>query len=497
MILIRDAHVIDGTGEIPRKADVLVNGDRIAAIGSFRNHRADTIIEGYGGYVTPGFIDVNSASDHYLTLFTNPDQQDFLLQGVTTIIGGNCGASLAPLLYGTLESIRTWADTNLINVGWHTIREFFGVLEQQGIGVNFGTLIGHTTIRRALIGDTLRDLTMRELDVFKKIVASAIREGALGFSTGLGHAHGTAVPYSEIKILAETVKEEGGVYATHLRNERKGIVKAVKEAIKIANDIRIPVLISHFRPIRGFEREFDEALSIIRDAPQELSLHFDSDPSDMSLFTIYSFLPDWARRGNLEEMRGYLRVPHIRERIVKELPMSDGQDVVIVQAPGAPYLAGETLHAFAEHRGLGTRAALLALMELTKLRAVVLYRNINIDAAIQSLCEERAFVASHAPSFRAGMHALRHEQIASVFTKFLRIADSTKLLSIEKIIQKFTSAPAKKFSLESRGELREGYFADIALIKGDRVTDVLVNGEIVIENGSVKETRAGKIIRKL
>ena len=169
MLLIKNGTIVDGSGKPPYKADVLVVGDKISAIGNFSYKKAEVVIDALGLYVAPGFIDVNTDSDHHLSLFTNPPQEDFLLQGITTIVGGQCGASLAPLLYGSLESIRKWADPNLVNVNWHTVSEFFEVLSGKKIGVNFATLAGHGTMRRAIVGEDLRDLTDRELKLLLSV----------------------------------------------------------------------------------------------------------------------------------------------------------------------------------------------------------------------------------------------------------------------------------------------------------------------------------------
>ena len=133
-ILIKNIQLLDGSGRPPVKADVLVKNEKISAIGNFPKYRADEIIDGLGAYLAPGFIDINTDSDHYLTLFSNPSQKDFVAQGVTTIIGGQCGASLAPLIYGSLESIREWADISKINVNWHTLAEFLKAMERSAFG---------------------------------------------------------------------------------------------------------------------------------------------------------------------------------------------------------------------------------------------------------------------------------------------------------------------------------------------------------------------------
>src|SRR3989338_9672270 len=177
-LLIKGVQIVDGTGRPQFKGDIFIKDKKISAIGPFGGKSADAVIDGLGAFAAPGFIDVNTDSDHPLTLFSNPSQREFLLQGVTTVIGGHCGASLAPLLYGTLESIRKWADPTEININWHTVGELLKTLDKLPLGVNFATLAGHSTIRRALVGESNRRLTQKELAVFQKILEQSLDEGA-------------------------------------------------------------------------------------------------------------------------------------------------------------------------------------------------------------------------------------------------------------------------------------------------------------------------------
>ena len=153
-LLIKNVQIVGGAGNNANGAttDVFVSDNKISAIGSFPNKKADMVLDGQGAYLSPGFIDSNTGSDHYLTLFDNPNQEDFIKQGVTTIMGGMCGASLAPLLYGSLEALQKWGDPNRTNVSWHTMGEFLKVMDKHPTSVNFGTLVGHATVRRALVG---------------------------------------------------------------------------------------------------------------------------------------------------------------------------------------------------------------------------------------------------------------------------------------------------------------------------------------------------------
>lgn len=496
MILIRGGQVIDGTGRPPFKADIIVKGSRISAIGEFYRHRGDTVVDAAGGYVTPGFIDVHSDSDHYLSIFTDPEQDNFLRQGVTTTIGGHCGSSLAPLLYGSLESIRKWTDTDQANIDWHSVPEFFHALSRRGIGVNFGTLVGHSTVRRALIGETSRDLTVNELKVFRRILGEALEGGAFGLSTGLGYAHSNSTPYHEMKNLAEVVRRHEGVYATHLRNERDGLRASVDETVALAKETGVKTLISHLRPIVGYEDDFTRSIQAIEQASRGADIHFDSYPFDTSLIPLYTLLPPSLKTGNLEAMLARVKEPHLREKIAREFRGFRGNDLIVVHAMGAESLAGKTLGEFAAREGRTLPEALIELMTITKLKAVVLYRNVNMDLAIQSLLSDRAFVASNGPSRIEERHSVKHERLTDTFPKFLSSVVETGLMPIEKAIAKITSAPAKKFNLKHRGDLREGNAADIVVVKEGAVTDVFVNGVPAVSMGMLQGTRSGTILRK-
>lgn len=501
MILIKSAKIVDGSGKkAPYQADVLISGDKISAIGKFPNKKTDVVIDGLGLYLTPGFIDVNTDSDHYLSLFTNPQQQDFIQQGVTTTFGGMCGSSLAPLLSGNLKSIRKWTDINQINVGWHTLAEFLKILERNKLGVNFGTLVGHSTIRRGLIGEELRDLTEGESDTFKKMLDEALTEGAFGLSTGLGYAHSRNVPYAEIKALAEVVVRRGGVYATHLRNEREGLLAAVEETIRLAEETGVNSVISHFKPLISFESDYRKAVELIHQAGPALNIHFDNYPFSESVVPIYTLLPNWVKVGNLETMVSYINSPGIRERLLGDLSQIDGNAVRISQAPGNDYLVGKTAHQFADSHELGAAEAFLKIMQLTGLRATVFYRNINLDLVIQNLERDQVLIASNGASLPPSAKALKHERFYNAFPRFLEIITQRKMLSLPEAIRKITAAPANKYGLKRRGQIAEGWFADLNLISyqpgSAKVKYVFVNGQPAMQDGKLFGTLAGRILRR-
>lgn len=496
MILIKGVQIVDGTGtRKPYKAEVLVKGDRISAIGSFPNKKSNVTIDGLGSYLVPGFIDVKTNADHYLSLFHNPEQGDFLKQGVTTIMGGHCGSSLAPLIYGTLESIRKWADINSINVDWHTFGEFLSTMERRPLGVNFGSLAGHSTIRRALIGEEIREIDPKELEVFVSTLARAMDEGAFGMSTGLGYAHSRQTPYEEIKMLVSEVAKRKGVYTTHLRNEEAGLLASVNETIKIAEETGATTIISHFRPLVGSEKEYQDALYALANIPQSANVYFDLYPYATSVVAIYTLLPEWAQNGGFEVMMRNLETAATRAKILAELPEFKGDEVIISQALHHDYLVGKSLAELAENRAINMKEALLQIMMLTNLRSMIFYKNVNREIVEDAIMHKNALVASNSAGLAEAQGSLKHERFYNTFPRFLELVAQHQHMTFEQAIQKITSVPAALFGLKDRGEVREGAIADLVLVKDNKIEAVLVNGQLSVTNGEVQRVLAGKVLR--
>src|SRR3989344_6795439 len=183
-ILIKNGTVFDGLGMPAFRADIAIKDDKIEKVGFLGEPSAKTTIDAEGLYVIPGIIDINNASDRYWTLFDHPNLESHLYQGVTTIIGGNCGSSLAPLTTGNIIlNIQKWADVSRINVNWFTVKEFFEETKKRKLLLNFGSLIGHSTLRRDIVGDEFRKLTEKEFSQMRELLEKGLQEGALGFST--------------------------------------------------------------------------------------------------------------------------------------------------------------------------------------------------------------------------------------------------------------------------------------------------------------------------
>lgn len=499
--LIKNATIIDGTLRSPFKGDIYIRNGIISAMGNLGRQSARTQINAAQNFVCPGFIDVNSSSDHYLTLLTNPNQQDFLLQGVTTIFGGLCGSSLAPLLYYELLSVRKWAnDISKINIDWKSVYDFLETLKRRGLGVNFGTLVGHSTIRRAILGEKIRELTENELAVFEKILLKSLDDGAFGFSTGLSYVHARKTPHHELERLISIIARKGALYATHLRNDTNGLLDSIQETIEIAKETKVKTLINHLRPLKGFEAEYSKSLSLLSQSASEAQIYFDLYPFEISHVPIYSLLPEWAQNGGIEIMMQNIKDKTKRKKIISDIRVEgSGEDIIVASAPKLNYIISKTLKEFSDKRNLSIKEGLIQLMDLTELKCTVFKKNIDVELTKKSLTHERALISSNAESSEPGSY--KTDRSTSTFTKYLDIVLGENLLSLEAAIQKITATPALLFRLKNRGFLKEGMKADITifsnnLVNGTHIEHVLMNGEIVVENNVLKKEKSGEILKK-
>lgn len=488
-LLIKNVNLIDGSGRSAEQKDVLVKNGRISVIGNFPNYRAAETIDGMGAYLSPGFIDAVSDADHHLGIFLKPDLREFLSQGVTTVIGGHCGFSLAPLIDGSLKSLKEWADIRKINVNWRGVKEFLKNLNKRRIGANFGTFVGNITVREALLGrGSFRSASNEELKIFNSILEKSLQEGAFGFSIGLGYRQANKISYNEVRSLAETAARAKKAVAVHLRDEKSGLIPAVGEAINLAKETGATIIVEHLRPIAGFEKKYEEAAEIIEKNSHQADVYFGLYPSEKSAVLIQEFLPLWLQKEKTEIILKDIETPGLKEKIARETPRLKGDETIIVKAPGHKYLEGKSLKEFAKNRNLRLNEALLALMKLSDFRATVLCKNLKTKKITRAMHSDRSLIVSAG----SGMP----EYPTGIFPEFLKLAEKEKIMPLEKAVHKITGLAAKKLGIRSRGLIKEGYFADLTIFRGGEIKEVIVNGKRAVKAGAFQDVLAGKILKQ-
>ena len=298
--IIQNGNIIDGSGGKSFPADLGIKKDKIAKIGNLKKATAKEIINAEGKCVAPGFVDILDHSDSFWTIFKIPRLDSKITQGVTTIIGGNCGSSLAPLVSEeAIKSIQKWAEIGNVYVNWQTVGEFLSEVQKNKLGLNFATLVGHETLRRGLLGNEVRKITFKEIRAMGDLLKRGLAEGAFGMSTGLVFSHAKLASFEEIKILTGILKKENALYASHIRGEVEDLLPSINETLQIGRETGVSIEISHLKAIgKPYWPDMKKTLEMIKVASDEgIPIEFDIYPYTATGSTLYILLPDWVTSG--------------------------------------------------------------------------------------------------------------------------------------------------------------------------------------------------------
>ncbi len=521
-IIIKNGTIVDGKNSEPYLADVVIEKGKIKAIGNYKNKKAEKIIDASGKYVSPGFIDAHCHSDGYWTLFKIPAQESAIAQGVTTIVCGNDGTSIAPLPRPeAIETIRRWVPVGDLAVNWMTIEGLLKELEKTRLGVNFATLVGHTTLRRGLVGDERRDLSREELAVMKNMTSEAMKEGALGFSTGLSYSHVNFVKNEEIDHLVSLTSSMGGVYSTHLRSESEGLYEATEEAIRTSQKANASLLIAHLKAKGKMHWSiFDRTLKLIENSYRDgVNVNFTVYPYSTTGSVLYAYFPKWITDGGRDSMLLRLRDHASRKKLVKELAedQNDYENMIVSICPFSKSLVGKSIGDMARESGFSVEEATIQLLLAGNGHVIVFDQTIDEDNMKQAVIHPLSIIASSGAYYNNKWmkenEELVHPRSFGTFPRFLKqfVVDEG-LLSWSEAIYKITGMPAEKMGIAGRGVLAKGNFADIVVFDPKNIEDlatfenpykypkgieaVLVNGEIAMKEGVIGKERLGISVSK-
>ncbi len=527
-VIVRNGHIIDGTGSPWYSGDIAIQGGKIAAIGQLADAAAERVIDAHGLVVAPGFIDMLGQSE--LSILVNPHLPSKIFQGITTEITGE-GNSAAPLNDAMIKADQSGYDHYQITPDWRTFREYFARLEKQGIGINVANFVGATSVRRMVLGDDNRAPNPVELERMKELVRQAMRDGAVGLSTALQYAPAPYASTDELIALAREAAQMGGIYATHLRSEGDAILPAIDEAIRIAREANIPAEIWHLKAAgKNNWGRMPEIIARIESA-REAGIDISADTyAYTAWFNSFSaFIPPWAHDGGDAKMIERLKDPAQRARIRKDmetpssqwdnewLEVSGPEGILVgaVQNPKLVPLQGKTI---AEIAKIWNKDPLDTIFDLliadNAFTSVAVF---GMSEADVSLALEQPWVSIDNDAHGASPEGLLggehpHPRAYGTFPRILRkyVREEGKL-RLEEAIRKFSALPAQRMRLTDRGVLKKGMWADIVIFDPATIHDrasfenpnqlsegmqfVLVNGVPVIENGKQTDALPGKVLR--
>ncbi|MSR75978.1 MAG: D-aminoacylase [Candidatus Ryanbacteria bacterium] len=518
--IIKGGTIIDGSGFPMYRGDVGISGEIIKEIGSVGRGRATRVIDAAGKYIVPGFIDVTNHSDTHWTLFTYPAQENLLAQGITTIIGGVCGSSLAPLVdQKAISSVQKWTDASNFNINWRSMEEFYGELDRHPMGVNVGSMVGYSTLRHNITDDDARELTHQELESMKMLLKRSLDEGAFGLSIGLAHIPNTLAIQEEIVELTRIVANEGKVISVHMRNEGRRLLSSVAEVINIARSSGAQVHIAHFKAIgRKAWQDFPKALTIIRKARKYENLPISADffPYLRTGSLLSNLLPEWIMEGDRAKILATLSDPHGRETILEAIRSITlhYDNIVIAEAQKDKKIIGKTITQIATQSGLSPEETLLQILVVNGLSITIFSKTLKSRHLVTIAKEPYSMFASDGVGDPKGRKDLTHPRSYGAAPRYIdRLVRKSKVFSWEEAIKRMTAIPAAHLGIAGdRGSLKKGALADIVIIDPDGIHDtatysapyqypkgieyVFINGRLAIEKGAPTGALAGKILRR-
>ncbi len=497
-LVILNGKIIDGTGNSWYYGDVGIRNGKIVSIGKLTNAETKRVILANGLIVAPGFVDVHTHIEGGES--TSPTADNFIFDGVTSVVTGNCGGS------------------NL------DMAAYFRRLDSAKISINVASLIGHNTVRRAVMGDLQRDPTAEEQMKMEGLVEKAMKEGAVGLSTGLIYVPGTYSKTPEVVGLAKSSSKFNGVYASHIRDEGDHVTEAVNEAISIGREAKMPVEISHFKvtykPNWG---KSTETIGLVEKARLEgIDVTVDQYPYVASSTTLDTTVPTWVFGGGRDSMKLRINDPDMREKIKKEMvdglrkkQLKNYSYAVVSRYPPDTTLNGKNISEINKLKGRKAKPMEEAETILEMVNAInrtqMVFFSMDEKDLIRILQYPFNMVASDAgiAKFGSGMpHPRAYGTNARVLGRYV---NELNVLRLEEAIRRMTSLPAQKFNLRDRGLIREGMAADILVFDEKTVGDaatftaphayskgfkyVIVNGEVTIDNGKHTGVRNGSVLK--
>lgn len=497
-IIIRGGRIVDGTGSGAYRADVGIKNGRITEIGKLPDGKSGRIINAEGMVVAPGFIDIHTHTDRQI--LKRPSVENYIRQGATTVVGGNCGNSTYP------------------------VGEFLKKVDGKGTALNFALLVGHGAIRKKVIGKEDRQPTPEELNEMKKMVAQAMLDGAVGMSSGLTYVPGTYSKTDELVELAKVTAGYGGFYATHMRSESLRLIEAVEEAIEIGRRANISVQISHNK-VAGTKLwgRSVKTLKLVDDAVKEgIDVMLDQYPYTRSSTGLSIMFPAWSREGGklkqrLEDtkLRGKIKKAIVKRFMdIYDSGCGDGPSKILISSCSTePNIVGKNIEQITQMRGKEPTLenAAETIMDIQyKGGAGAIYHSMSDEDVERIMKHPRVMHASDGSAVTLG-RAKPHPRNYGTFPRVLaRYVREKKMISLPEAVRKMTSLPASRLKLKGRGVLKKGMAADIVVFNPKSVADkatwqkphqypegipyVLVNGQLVIDDNKRTEAFPGKVL---
>ena len=528
-ILIKNAQILDGSGEASYVGDIGINADTIAAMGDLKNAKGLQEIDATGLALAPGFINMLSWANE--SLIVDGKSQSDIRQGVTLEVFGE-GWSMGPLTKNSEKAMRDIGDGNLkYDVSWNTLGEYLEFLEKKGVAPNVASFVGATTLRLNAVGFDDREPTLQELEDMRAMVRTAMEEGAVGIASALIYAPGFYAKTDELIEICKVAAEYDGMYISHMRSEGNQFLESLDELIEIADKAKIRAEVYHLKQAgKDNWNKLEPAIAKI-DSARAAGLHITTDMYNYTAGAtgLDVSMPPWVQEGGYEKWSERLQDPAIRKKVALEMvtPSNDWENLMLGVASyddillisfkndSLKYLTGKSLAEVAKMRNTSPQETAMDLVVQDGSRVGTVYFLMSEDNVKKQLILPYMSFGSDGESsapegvfLKSSTHPRTYGNFARLLGKYVR---DEKVISLEEAIRKLTSLPASNLKIKKRGLLKEGYYADVVLFDPKTIQDhatfekpmqyatgmqhVFVNGVQVLKDGEHTGALPGKVVR--
>jgi N-acyl-D-amino-acid deacylase len=527
-LILRGGTLYDGSGGKPFIGDVAIDGDSITALGDLGNAVATTEIDVSGLAVAPGFVNMMSWANE--SLIEDGRSQSNIRQGVTLEIMGE-GNSMGPLNDAMKDEMRSLQSDIRYDIEWTTLDEYLEFLVERGVSPNVASFIGAATPRQYVIGHEDREPTPEELEAMRAIVREAMEDGALGVASSLMYPPGLFAKTDELVALSEVAAEYGGMYVSHMRDEGAQMIEAIDELLTIAREANIRAEIYHLKSSgQPNWHLFDEAVQMVEDARAEgLEITADVYTYPAGATGLNVTVPPWVQEGGFDASIERMQDPAIREQIIREMntPSDEWENMYLMSGTtdnillvnfkneALKPLTGKTVTEVAAMRGTSPEETIMDLIIEDGSRVGTVYFTQSEDIVRRAVSlpwvsfnSDEASLAPEGVFLKSNPHPRAYGSFARVLAKYVR---EEQVITLEDAIRKLAALPAHNMRIERRGELKQGYYADVVVFDPETIQDhatfvephqyatgmlhVFVNGEQVLKDGEHTGATPGRVVR--
>ncbi len=527
-VILRNGTIYDGSGEPAYVGDVAFTGDTIAALGNIGDATATLEVDVEGLAVAPGFVNMMSWANE--SLIHDGRSQSDIRQGITLEVMGE-GSSMGPLNDAMKQEMVDRQSDIRYDVEWTTLDEYLEFLERRGISPNVASFIGAATPRKYVVGYEDRAASAEELEQMRGLVRQAMEDGAVGVASSLIYPPGSFADTDELIALSEVAADYDGMYSSHLRDEGANMLAAVEELITIARKAGIRANIYHIKS-SGKDNWplFDKAVAMVEDARAEgLAITADVYTYPAGSTGLNAAIPPWVQEGGFEASLERMQDEELRDRIAREMSeptlawdnmyvgagTPDNILLVGFKSDALKPLTGKTLAEVAEMRGTDPRYTAMDLIVEDGSRVQTVYFTQSEDVVRKAVAlpwvsfnTDAASLAPEGLFLQRATHPRAYGSLTRALSKYVR---EEQVLTMEEAVRKLAALPSRNLRIDRRGELQEGYFADVVVFDPDTIQDhatfvephqystgmvhVFVNGEQVIKDGEHTGATPGRVVR--